>query len=262
MLEDGQELAQGVGLDGDLGQQCVDLLAPPLGQAEVDLPLEEPPERSERVDLSGQERAGHVVEHAQRADGVPSGRHQWDAGVEADSGVADHQWIVGEPGVVQGVPDDEHFAGSEDGVGAERHVPRGLGDIEAERRLEPLPVGVDQADESRRGPGDPGGESDGVVERGLRSRVEQTRGPELGQTCLFVLGKGRGVMPETGTTVRLPRLRGPPWLTHGGSSLPPTGRAAGKIPFAPPGPGRIVRHRSTCHVSYRRVGAVAEPIDG
>jgi len=55
-----------------LGQQRVDLLVPPLGQAEVDLPLEQHPERPERVDLAGPQRNGHVVEHRTACRCVPA----------------------------------------------------------------------------------------------------------------------------------------------------------------------------------------------
>ena len=58
VFEDGQELAERVGLDGDLGQERSGLPALAVGQAEVDLSLEQHAERAERVDCPGSSERG------------------------------------------------------------------------------------------------------------------------------------------------------------------------------------------------------------
>jgi hypothetical protein len=67
------------------------------------------------------------------------------AGIEPDAWFSNDQRIVGKAGVGVRIWNHECFV-LEDRVSTERDLPVCLGDILANARFEPLPIGVDQAD--------------------------------------------------------------------------------------------------------------------
>ncbi|MNH07007.1 hypothetical protein D3C79_663870 [compost metagenome] len=85
------------------------------------------------------------VEHAQRADGFAVTGAQGVAGVKADIGLVEHQWIVVEPAVALGIGDHQGFV-TENGVAAEGNIALRFGCLKPYSGLEPLSVLVDQAD--------------------------------------------------------------------------------------------------------------------
>jgi hypothetical protein len=81
---------------------------------------------------------------------------------------------------------------SEDRVGAEREVPRGLRDVEADPRLEPLALLVDQGDQRDRGLAHVGGEEHQVVVELLRDGVEHVVLAQRGEPLALVGGQRGG----------------------------------------------------------------------
>ena len=126
---------------------------------------------------------------------VPSARsciHQRRTGVEPDVGLAKHQRIPGEPWVGVGVFHDEQLA-AEDRVCAERLFPGGLGGVEANARLEPLPAVVHQHHQRDRRTADPGCQAGDLVVGGLRRGVQECVATEHLQSHVLVrwqLGDG------------------------------------------------------------------------
>ena len=92
-------------------------------------------------------------------------------GVKADVGALGHEGVVVET-VVEGGVFDDHRLLLADGVATERDVAWGLGDIQADLRLEPLPVAVDQTHQRDRDVADLGGERGEVVKRGVFERIQ------------------------------------------------------------------------------------------
>ena len=84
-------------------------------------------------------------EHAQCAQHGAVGEYEGRPGVEPDMGWAEDHRVIGEAGIDPRVVhlDDRGFAGVD--VFGERQLARRLGQVEAVARLEPLPVGVDEA---------------------------------------------------------------------------------------------------------------------
>ncbi len=134
-------------------------------------------ERVERVELSLGELARRAVHDAESPERMTLRRDERLACIEADPGLPDHERVLDEAGVLAGVRHDEDLA-VEDRVAAERDVARRLLEVEADARLEPLPVGVDEADQGDRGAADRGRERRQVVEGLLGTRVEDVEPAE------------------------------------------------------------------------------------
>ena len=118
---------------------------------------------------------------------MPAGAVQRVSGVEADVRLAGHERVVAEPLVLGGVRDDHRLVG-QDGVPAEGDGPGRLGRGQAAGGLEPLAVGVHQADVGHRDPQDERQEPGDAVEPLLRRRVEQVQGVQLVKAFGVVLG--------------------------------------------------------------------------
>ena len=140
----------------------------------------------ERLDLLGCQRARHVVEDAQRAEGIALRRHERRAGVKADPVLGRDEGVVAERGVVTRVGDDIELA-LLNRVGAERDAARRFRDRDPDARLEPLAVGVDEADERDRRAADVRGEQRQVIERTLGIGVEDAIPLEGRQPSGFVV---------------------------------------------------------------------------
>ena len=170
--------------------------------AELELRFSLPPQRVERLDLLGRQRARHAVDHAQRAERVALWRHERRASVEANAILRHDQGVIAERLVVEGVGHHEKIAVL-DRVRAERDASRGFGDRDADPGLEPLPVGVDQADERNRRLADMRGEEREVVEGALRIRIEDAIPPQGRQPSCFVRFHDRWIPQRPVVNVRL-----------------------------------------------------------
>lgn len=96
--------------------------------------------------VRGEGCAGGGVDHAQCPDPVPARQHQRRACVKADVRIAGHQRIASKARVGGGIGHD-HYAVLIDRVPAERDASAGLARRQTMARLEPLAVGIDQADQ-------------------------------------------------------------------------------------------------------------------
>ena len=88
-------------------------------------------------------------EYAQRAQHGAVGEHEGSPGVEPDMGRAHDHRVIGEPGIDARVVHLDHRGVAGLDAFAERQLARRLGQVEAVARLEPLPVGVDEAHRRR-----------------------------------------------------------------------------------------------------------------
>jgi hypothetical protein len=100
------------------------------------------------------------------------------ARVEAVGRRPGDEGVLGGPRVGGQVRDDEKVNGL-DRVGADRAVDRQLALAEAKLRLEPLALGVDEADERDRGPADIGGDPHEIVVERLRLGIEDREVAQL-----------------------------------------------------------------------------------
>jgi len=132
--------------------------------------------------LPGGQLSRHPVDDAQGSEGVPVGRDEGSARVEPDVGRRDHERVVAEALVAQRIRDDEELT-LHDGVGAEGDAAGGFPGRDAHPRLEPLPVGVDEADHRHRRPADLRRQQRQVVERLLRLGIENPVPAERLQPC-------------------------------------------------------------------------------
>ena len=103
--------------------------------------LRQLPQLAELVD---RQTAGDAVRHAQGADAAMCLVGDGKAGVEAHPRFVGDERVAGEAGIGPGVRHDERSERPLDGMTAERDLPRRLAQGDAARRLEPLPVAVDQ----------------------------------------------------------------------------------------------------------------------
>lgn len=108
----------------------------------------------------------------------------WTPDVEPKTPRGD-EWVAGEPGIGLGVGHYQHVVGS-DGDGAERRASVLLPIGQAQARLGPQPVGVDQVDQRDGHVEEAGGEAGQAVEALLRRRVEQTEVAQCLETLLLV----------------------------------------------------------------------------
>ncbi len=150
------------------------------------------PELGEQLALRGCELSRLAVDDAQRAQRVAFGRTQRRARIEADERVAHHERVVVEAHVFFRVA-HLHDALAEDGVAAERGVAAGVRAAEADGRLEPLPLRVDERDERHRHVEEPGGETGEAVESCLRGRVEHREPPQRLEPLRFISGNRWGL---------------------------------------------------------------------
>jgi hypothetical protein len=127
----------------------------------------------------------HAVEDTDGADGVRAVEDDRGARVEAELVVADDEQTVREAGIRPGVRHLQHVVVL-DRVGAERLVASGLLVVDPDLGLDPLPLGVDQADHADRGAADLRGQQRDVVEVVLRRGVEHPGLAEGGQAALLV----------------------------------------------------------------------------
>ncbi len=161
----------------------------------ADLPHREGGEFAEGGLLVRREaRAGDRVDDAEGAHAEAVLHDEGRARVEADAGMAEHEGIVAEALVAQGVGNDEQVVAVER-VGAEGGVAVGFAQVEAVAGLEPLPVTVDEADEDDGRAERGGGGAGDVVEGGLGRRVEQLQPPQQSQ-ALMLVGRDRRLHRE------------------------------------------------------------------
>jgi hypothetical protein len=112
------------------------------------------------------------VSNTHRVPSVPVG-DQRCPGIEADERFAGDQPVVYESWIEMGVRDDQRIDPVQ-GTCAERRLTFGLAQVDAQVRLEPLPVGVDQTHEGHRRAAQLRREPSEVVERPLRLGVQHT----------------------------------------------------------------------------------------
>lgn len=129
------------------------------------------------------------VDHAQRAEGMTIGRDERRARVKADVGVVQHQRIVMETGINSRIGHHEQAVGLQNGVRAKRVLTHGFARIEANYRLEPLAVAIDQAHHRNRRLADVRGEQGDVVVGLFGQAVEQTGALQRFQSRDFVGGQ-------------------------------------------------------------------------
>ncbi len=118
------------------------------------------------------ELAWDCVDDAQRAVDMAAAAHQRRAGVEAHVRLAQHQRVVHEARIGAQVGHFQQPAVLQR-VRAQRHVPGRLRQAQADARLEPLPLLVDQADQRDRRLAQAGGEPGQIIEHRL-GRVSST----------------------------------------------------------------------------------------
>jgi hypothetical protein len=162
-------------------------------------------QRFERFELFRRERPFDAMHHAQRPERVPIGRHQRRARIEPYVRLARHERIVSQPIVLLRFGDDDQSA-LLDGVGAaEGHRTGDLRDRETDPRFEPLPIGIDQADERDWRAADLRGDNDEIIERALRLRVEMryrssaARRAVSSTGCAAIVQLGRIIAPAQGS---------------------------------------------------------------
>ncbi|MDZ7825779.1 MAG: hypothetical protein U5R48_07075 [Gammaproteobacteria bacterium] len=129
-----------------------------------------------------------LADHAKRAHRVTLGADQRRASIEANVRRGGHQRVGGETRVLAGVGNDESV-GLLDGVGAERHRSGDFPAAEAEVRLDPLSVLVDQTDQAGRRLADVRRERGQLVENLLRRRIENCVLPQDLEPSLLIGGR-------------------------------------------------------------------------
>jgi len=109
-----------------------------------------PSERRKYRPLFVRELARRVVGYAQAPERESLLRHQRCARIKPNGRARQDQRVVLEPGVFEGVGDDEHVA-AEDGVSAKRMLARRFGrTVHTDRGFEPLPLVINEADHGDR----------------------------------------------------------------------------------------------------------------
>ena len=109
------------------------------------------------------------------------------AGVKSDFGIGGHQRIVGKPRVQGGVRYDKQIR-LLDRVGAKGDVAGSLRYIQADSRLEPLPLFVHQGDQGNRGFANAGSQLGQFVKQFLGHSVKHFVLPEHFEALLFLSG--------------------------------------------------------------------------
>src|SRR5215212_5193413 len=114
----------------------------PVPQRSPQLDLDQGGEGAELLELALVQHPGPVVDHAQGPHPAAVRELEGGAGVEAGPGLLPYERVVGEAVVLEQVGDLEDLR-AEDGVGAQRLVPRRLHHGRSPVGLEPLPPGID-----------------------------------------------------------------------------------------------------------------------
>jgi hypothetical protein len=146
------------------------------------------------------EQARLPVEHAQGAERLAVHAVQRLARVETDEGRAEHQRIVGETLVEVGVGHHQQVV-QRDRVTAESQRARGLAHVEADARLEPLAVGIDQrhqCDRRAKGGGGDAGKAVEAVFLGGVEHAERVQGLDAFLFCEFLLTEHESSLPLSG----------------------------------------------------------------
>ena len=169
----------------------VDLLAQDLlvvqGALQVELTHDLPGHDLEQLALLGGQLARPVVEHAERADGMAAAGHQRRPGVEAHGrNRPAAKRVVGTAQVEQRVLDLEDLL-RQDRMGTDRLLERGLARLHPETRLEPLPVLIDEADQSDRHLEQRGKQFHHLVEGRIGSAVERAKAAQLGKAFKLII---------------------------------------------------------------------------
>jgi hypothetical protein len=133
-----------------------------------------------------------LIDDAQRAHRVSGLRHEGGPGVEADPWIADHKRVIAKTLVIGRIRNDRGVSRIENGIAAERHRARRLRHIQADTRLEPLSVAIDQRDQSDRRIADMCRQSCCVVVCLLRQRVQDAVRVELCEALGLILWQPGG----------------------------------------------------------------------
>ncbi len=134
-------------------------------------------------------RARPGVDDAKRAEVEALGRGQDRADIEAHARLAGHQRIGGETRVERRVLHDQHRVLAHlDGVAAERPFARRRPGVDAQARLEPLPLFVDQGDHGHGRVEQVARQSGHAIEGDVRRGVEDPIALELPDPSRFVVG--------------------------------------------------------------------------
>ncbi len=139
----------------------------------------------------GTQAARLDIDQAQRAQLAPIGDAQWTTGVEADVGRAGHERVVVEALIGQRVRDRQDLV-TQDRVAAKRDIARGLAHGKAQAGLEPLAIGVHQADQRDGHPEQPLGQASQPVEAFFRRRIQDIKRAQRIDSCGLIRGQGGG----------------------------------------------------------------------
>src|SRR5581483_9443914 len=90
-----------------------------------------------------------IIGDAQGAEPVFFSAYQWNRGVKTKVRGRRHQGVVEKTLVGERVLNDETVR-TDDGMRAERKIPRQLGNLQADFGLDPLAVGIDKGDQRNR----------------------------------------------------------------------------------------------------------------
>ena len=150
----------------------------------------------ERLPLRRVEVAGPSIDGAQRPHGKARGVADDLTGVEADVGCPEDEGVVGEAIVVCSVLDDEQRAAVGDRMTAEGDLPGGLARVEADPRLEPLTITIDERYQRDGHVEDARGEPDDAIETILDGGVEDAECLECAEALVLVLMEPRWDHPR------------------------------------------------------------------
>jgi hypothetical protein len=176
--------------------------------AQLDLGLDLLAEHPEHGALRVGELTRTTIDDAKSAERGAVGGEQRLAGVEADRGRAGDERVAGEAGVDRGVGDLEALGLLlSDGVTAERDRARRLGGLEAEARLEPLPIVVDQTDQRNGRRTNLASQMHQIVKSSLGRRVQQPQPSQRVEPMLLVARRRRRHVPAPTAATAVARRR-------------------------------------------------------
>ena len=160
------------------------------------------PQFEQRGHLAGQrlqgqklgrvEAARHGVDDAHRAHRRTPRQHDRCPGVEADVRRPGDERVGMEARVERGIFDHHHRLARSDGVGAEGQVARGFGWCQADLRLEPLTLRIEQRHHADRRAADLRRQRHDVVIDGLGQGVHHLQGVQRLQARRFIGARARG----------------------------------------------------------------------
>ena len=143
----------------------------------------------ERGTLLGAQLARLAVDHTERPDVEPRAGLQRHAGVKTDVRLAHHERIIREALIFRSIGHD-HGRALQNRIAAEGHFPRRLRHVKAHARLEPLALGVDEADRRNGRVADGRSQPRQLVEGVFRLAVENVEVVERQQARRLVRRKG------------------------------------------------------------------------